>query len=394
MAAEHNEPFELSGAQRGLQESVRQVCAGFDDDYWLRLDREPRFPEEFHRAMAESGCLGVAMPEEFGGAGQGVSEAAIVMHAVAHSPGAQSAASAIHMNIFGPNTIVQFGTEQQKQRFLPDLIAGRVKSCFAVTEPDAGLDTTHISTSAERRGDRYVVHGRKIWTSTAQVADKVLLLARTAPRDEQDRPTGGLTIFYTDLDRQHVEVREIPKMGRAAVDSNELFIDGLEVPVEDRIGEEGRGFEYLLHSLNPERILVGIEAVGIGQQAIERAARYARERVVFGRPIGQNQGIQHPLAESWIELEAAYLLCLRAAALYDAGRPCGPWANAAKYLGAEAAFSACTRAVSTHGGMGYAREFHVERLLREVIIARLAPVSQQLVLCHIAEKVLGQPKSY
>jgi acyl-CoA dehydrogenase len=298
------------------------------------------------------------------------------------------------MNIFGPNTIVKFGSEEQKQRWLPPLIEGRTKACFAVTEPDAGLDTTSIATFAERHGDLYHVRGKKIWTSTAQVADKILLLARTTRKDEAARPTDGLTLFYTDLDPSKIDVREIPKMGRAAVDSNELFIEGLEVAVEDRIGEEGEGFAYLLHGLNPERILIGIEAVGVGQQAVRRASDYACERVVFGRPIGQNQSIQHPLAESWMQLEAAELMCLHAAQLYDAGEEVGAYANAAKYLGAEAGFEACSRAVMTLGGMGYAKEYHVERLLREVMIARLAPVSAQLILCFVAEKVLGLPKSY
>jgi acyl-CoA dehydrogenase len=387
--------FEPSAPQRALMRTVAEACARFDDAYWLEHDRSGEFPEELFRAMAEIGVLGLTMPPELGGSGLGVVEAALVMHEVARSPGGFSAASAIHVNIFGPQAIVEWGTGEQRARFLPDLIAGRVKTCFGITEPDAGLDTTRISTRAERlaSGD-YLVTGRKIWTTTAREADKILLLARTTPLEQAARRTGGLTLFYTDLDRARIDVREIPKMGRAAVDSNELAIDRLEVAADDRIGEEGRGFEVLLSSLNPERVLVGIEAVGIGRNALQRAADYARERVVFGRPIGQNQGIQHPLAESWCQLEAAYLLCLRAAALYDAGRPCGPEANAAKYLGAEAGFLACTRAVMTHGGMGYAKEYHVERLMREVMIARLAPVSPQLALCHVAEKALGLPKSY
>jgi acyl-CoA dehydrogenase len=387
--------FDASPAQRALMRAVADACAPFDDAYWLERDRTGEFPEEFFGAMADAGVLGLTLPAEHGGSGLGVVEAALVMHEVARSPGAFSAASAIHINIFGPQAIVRYGSDEQRARFLPDLAAGRVKTCFAVTEPDAGLDTTRIATRAERQPDgSYRVSGRKIWTTTAREADRILLLARTTPLAEARRPTDGLTLFYAGLDRGRVEVREIPKMGRAAVDSNELAIDGLRVAAEDRIGEEGGGFEVLLSSLNPERVLIGIEAVGVGRNALERAARYARERVVFGRPIGQNQGIQHPLAESWCQLEAAYLLCLRAAALYDAGRPCGPEANAAKYLGAEAGFEACTRAVMTHGGMGYAKEFHVERLLREVLIARLAPVSPQLALCHVAEKALGLPKSY
>ncbi|WP_241129656.1 acyl-CoA dehydrogenase family protein, partial [Achromobacter xylosoxidans] len=302
--------------------------------------------------------------------------------------------SAVHMNIFGLNPVVVFGNDEQRARWLPPLISGREKACFAVTEPDAGLDTTKLGTRAVRQGNEYVVHGRKIWISTAQVADKMLLLARTTPLADVAKPTQGLSLFYTDLDRAKVEVREIEKMGRKAVDSNMLFIDGLRIPVADRIGEEGRGFEYILHGLNPERILIAAEAVGIGRAALERAVRYAGERKVFGRPIGQNQGIQHPLAQAWMQLEAADLMVFKAASLYDAGQPCGPAANAAKYLAAEAGYNACQTAVMTLGGMGYAKEYHVERLLRESFIPRIAPVSPQLIMCFIAEKVLGLPKSY
>lgn len=380
-------------SQLALCASVREACRPFDDAYWLERDRTETFPEEFHRAMAEIGVLGLTMPEELGGSGLGVTEAALVMHEIARSPGAMSAASAVHINIFGPHPIVRFGTDEQRQRFLPDLISGRVKSCFGVTEPDAGLDTTRITTTARRDGDGYLIRGRKIWTTTAQVADKIMLLARTAPYDA-DRRTGGLSLFYTDLDRRYVEVIRIPKMGRAAVDSNEVVFDDLPVPVDDRIGDEGDGFRLLLHSLNPERILIGMEAIGVGRNALARAVDYARERVVFDRAIGSNQSIQHPLAESWMQLEAAYLMALDAAGRYDRGEDCGSQANAAKYLGAEAGFEACTRAVMTHGGMGYAKEVHVERLLREVLITRLAPVSPQMILNFIAEHELGLPRSY
>ncbi len=386
--------FSLSEDQQAIVDSVDRLCAPFDDAYWLAKDASGDFPFEFHRAVADAGYLGIAMPEEYGGAGLGVTEAGLLMHRVASSPGAMSACSSIHINIFGPHPIVVFGNDEQRARWLPDLVAGKVFSCFGVTEPDAGLDTAGLRTRAERSGNGYVVNGRKIWTTTAQEASKIMLLARTTPIEQCRKRTDGLSLFYTDLDRRHCDVRVIDKMGRKAVDSNEIFIDGLPVPLEDRIGEEGEGFRYLLHSLNPERVLVGLEAVGIGQNALARAARYAREREVFGRPIGQNQGVQHPLAESWMELEAAYLMAMKGAALYDAGEPCGAEANAAKYLGAEAGFKACTRAVMAHGGMGYAREFHVERLLREVMICRIAPVSPQLILCYVAERVLGLPKSY
>jgi acyl-CoA dehydrogenase len=389
--------FTLSEEQREIRAAVSRLCERFDDDYWLGKDTEGGFPYEFHRAMAEGGWLGVAMPPQYGGSGLGISEAAVLMQAVAESGAGFSGASAIHMNIFGLHPVVVFGSDEQKQRFLPPLIAGREKACFAVTEPDAGLDTTRLKTRAERRGDHYVLSGRKIWISTAQVAEKMLILARTTPVEMAERPALGMSLFYTDLDRGKVEVREIAKMGRKAVDSNLLFIDGLEVPVRDRIGEEGKGFQYILHGMNPERILIAAEAVGLGRAALARAQHYAQERVVFGRPIGQNQAIQHPLAERWIELEAAELMVLRAAAAYDRGDEAGQvgaFANAAKYCAAEAGFRACETAVMTHGGMGYAREYHVERYFREIQIARIAPVSPQLILSHIAERVLGLPKSY
>ena len=386
--------FSLTEDQQAIRENVGRVCARFGDDYWLDRDDSGEFPHDFHKAMAEAGWLGIAMPEEFGGASLGVTEAALMMHAVAQSSGAMSACSAIHINVFGPHPIVVFGTEEQKARWLPGLIAGDYLSCFGVTEPDAGLNTTRIKTRAERAGNGYIVHGRKVWTSTAQEARKIMLLARTTPLEECRKPTDGMSLFFTDLDRRYCEVREIAKMGRKAVDSNAVFIDGLPVPGDDLIGEEGKGFHYLLHSLNPERVLVGVEAIGIGQNALARAVRYAKERVVFDRPIGQNQSIQHPLAENWMELEAAFLMAMKAASLYDSGQPCGAEANAAKYLGGEAGFKACTQAVMTHGGMGYAKEFHVERLMREVMICRLAPISPQMILNFIAEKVLDLPRSY
>jgi len=389
--------FALTAEQLEIREAVARLCQRFGNDYWLKKDSDGGFPHEFHQAMAEAGWLGVAMPEEFGGSGLGISEAALVMQAVAQSGAGFSGASAVHMNIFGLHPVVVFGTDEQKRRFLPPLIAGKEKACFAVTEPDVGLDTTHLKTRAVRDGNGYVINGRKIWTSTAQVTEKMLILTRTTPIEEAARPSQGMTLFYTDLDRTKVEVREIPKMGRMAVDSNMLFIDGLKVPLDDRIGEEGRGFQYILHGMNPERILIAAEAVGLGRAALARAAQYAGERIVFGRPIGQNQGIQHPLAERWIELEAAELLMLRAAAAYDRGDEAdqvGAFANAAKYFTAEAGHRACETAVLTHGGMGYAREFHVERFFREIQIARIAPISPQLILSHIAERVLGLPKSY
>ena len=386
--------FDFTSDQDALRVAVAKLCAGFDPDYWLERDREGGFPLDFHAALARDGWLGIAMPQEFGGAGLGITEAALMMQTVAASGAGMSGASAVHMNIFSLNPVVVYGTAEQKQRWLPPLIAGKDRACFGVTEPDTGLDTTRLKTLAVREGDGYRVSGRKIWTSTAQVSNKILLLARTTPRDKVEKPTRGLTLFYTDLDRSSVEVREIEKMGRKAVDSNLLFIDDLRVPLSDRVGEEGRGFEYILHGFNPERVLVAAEAVGLGRAALQRAAEYAQTRIVFDRPIGQNQAVQHPLAKCWMELEAANLMVFKAAALYDAGKPCGLEANAAKYLAGEACFRACETAVMTHGGMGYAKEYHVERYLREALIPRIAPVSPELILCFIAEKALGLPKSY
>jgi acyl-CoA dehydrogenase len=384
----------LSELQQEIDASVRKVCAQFTDDYWHDCDEHARFPEEFYAAMAAAGWLGITMPQELGGAGLGVTEAAVMMHAVSSSGGAQAAASSIHINLFGPHAIVVHGTAEQKERWLTPLIKGEEKACFGVTEPDAGLDTTSVKTFAKKVPGGYRVSGRKMWTSTGQEAHKIVLLARTTPKSECERPTAGMTLFYTDLDRKKIDVRRIKKLGRNAVDSNATFIDDYFVPEFDRVGEEGRGFHYLLDSLNPERILVGIEAIGIGRDALQRAAKYARERVVFGRPIGKNQGIQHPLAECWTFLESAYWMCMRAAYLYDSGLSCAAEANAAKFLSAKAAFDATTRAVLTHGGMGYAREFHVERLFRESMLPRIAPVTEQLILSFIAEKVLDLPKSY
>ncbi|WP_368934502.1 acyl-CoA dehydrogenase family protein [Alcaligenes faecalis] len=386
--------IELSEDQRALVQAIESVCQQFDDEYWLARDQDGVYPHDFHKALADGGWLGIAMPEQYGGAGLGMMEAALMMHTISRTGAGFSGASAVHMNIFGLNPVVVFGNDEQRARFLPPLIQGKDKACFGVTEPNSGLDTSKLETRAVLQGDHYQVHGRKIWISTAQVANKILLLARTIPLSEVKKPTDGLSLFYTDLDRSTIEVRHIDKMGRHAVDSNMLFIDGLRIPVEDRIGEEGKGFSYLLHGLNPERILIASEAIGLGRAALEKATLYAKERHVFGRPIGQNQGIQHPLAQAWMQLEAADLVTLKAAALYDAGKPCGEYANAAKYLAAEAGFQSCQTAIQTLGGMGYAKEYHVERYLRESFIPRLAPVSPQLIMCYIAEKVLGLPKSY
>ena len=386
--------FELSEQQQAVQDAIARICRDFGEDYWLARDTDGAFPEAFVRAITEGGWLGIAMPEAYGGAGLGISEAAVLAHTIARSGAGMSGASAVHLNLFGPNPIVVFGTDEQKSRFLPRLIQGQDRACFGVTEPNSGLNTSRLETRAVRDGDHYVINGRKLWTTTAQTANRILLIARTTPIEQCAKPTDGLSLFYTTLDRDRIEVRLIEKMGRKAVDSNALFIDNLLVPVEDRIGEEGQGWKYLLHGLNPERILIAAEAVGLGQAALERAANYARERIVFDRSIGKNQAIQHPLAVNWMELEAAYLMAFKAASLYDQGRPCGAEANSAKYLAAEAALSACQRAVLTHGGMGYAKEYHVERYLREIMIPVIAPVSQEMIKSFIGEHVLGQEKSY
>ena len=387
---DHNRQTHLDAIRQG----VRTVVTGFDDEYWLARDEDGEFPKEFHRAMADNGWLGITMPEEYGGSGLGVTEAAVMMHEVSSHGGGMAAASSVHVNLFGPHPIVVHGTPAQKTEWIPALVAGTDQCCFGFTEPDAGSTPPASRLLPRRWSDGYVVRGQKVWTSTAQVANKIMLLTRTTRYEDARRPTDGITIFYTDLDRSKIEVRRIPKMGRKAVDSNALFIDSLFVPEAHRIGEEGRGFSYILDSLNPERVLIAMEAIGIGQDALRRAAKYARERVVFDRPIGKNQGIQHPLAECWMYLESAYLMAARAADLYDRREPCGAEANAAKFLGARAGHDACLTAVLTHGGFGYAKEYHVERLLREVTLTRIAPITEQLILSFIAEKVLDLPKSY
>ncbi len=384
--------FTLNEEQQAIRDAISRTIAEFGDDYWLARDTDGRFPDEFCSVLAQGGWFGITMPEEYGGAGKGITEAAIVMNAIgAHGA---AATSAVHINLFGPQPVVVFGTPEQKARMLPPLVRGEHRACFGVTEPDAGTNTPNITTFAQRRGDRYIVHGKKVWISTAQRADKILLVTRTTRREDCAKGTDGITLFYTDLDRSKIEVREIDKMARKAVDSNELFIDGLEIPEEDRIGEEGKGFRYLLHGLNPERILVAASVVGGGMRTLSRATDYARQRVVFDRPIGMNQAIQHPLADCWMRLQAAELMMWKAATLYDAGQACGTEATAAKYLAAEAAFETAQRAVRVHGGYGFAKAFHVERSYRESILSMIAPLSQELALCHIAEHALGLPKSY
>ena len=386
--------FSLTEEQTAIQAAIGRICADFDDAYWLARDHDGVFPHDFYDALARAGWLGICTAEAQGGAGLGIAEAALMMRTIAESGAGMSGASTVHINIFGLNPVAVFGTEEQKERMIRPMAEGQAKACFAVTEPSTGLNTTQLKVRAVRRGDIYVVNGQKVWISTAQEADNVLLLARTTPLDKVDKPTHGLSLFYTPFDRDRVRVVEIDKMGRKAVDSNELFFEDFEVPAADLIGEEGRGFEYILHGMNPERVLIAAEAVGLGFAAIRRATAYAKERTVFNRPIGQNQAIQHPLAECHSALEAAWLMTMKAAWEYDQGLPCGASANMAKYLAGEAGFNACQTAVMTHGGFGYAKEYHVERYLRESLIPRIAPVSPQLALCYIAERVLGLPKSY
>jgi acyl-CoA dehydrogenase len=377
-----------------IRDAISRVCSDFDDEYWRQTDESGEFPHAFVKAMADGGWLGIAMPEEVGGAGLGLTEAATMMQAVTESGAGFSGASSIHLNIFGLMPLVKFGNEVQRGTHLPRIISGEDSACFGVTEPNSGLDTASLETKAIRNGEGWVINGRKIWTSGAQNANKILIIARTTPRDQCAKPHQGLSLFYTDLDRQYCEIKRIPKMGRKAVDSNAVFIEDLPVREEDLVGEEGKGFTYLLHGLNPERVLFAAESVGLGRAALRKATQYAKDRVVFGRPIGQNQGIQHPLARSWAELEAANLMAFNAAEMYDRGEDCGAFANAAKYLGAEAGFHACETAVMTHGGMGYAKEYDVERYMRESMIARIAPVSREMIFNFIGERVLGLPKSY
>ena len=385
--------FDLTEEQRAIRDAVAKICSRFDDAYWLERERTGTFPEDFAAEIAKGGFYGVTMEDQYGGSGLGITEASLVMQEIGRYGAAAS--SAVHINIFGLQPVVGFGTDEQKARMLPPLIRGEHRSCFGVTEPDAGLDTTHISTFARRReGGGYVVNGRKVWTSTAQRADHILLVTRTTPIEDCERPTDGMSVFYTDFDRSKIDVHEIAKMGRKAVDSNAIFIDGLEVPEENRIGAEGEGFKVLLHGLNAERIIVAAAAVGFGMHVLEKAAAYARERVVFGRPIGQNQAIQHPLAAVWMRLQAAELMTYKAAALYDQGRPCGLEANTARNLAGSAAYEAAFRAVRTHGGFGFAQEYHVERYFRESVLNFIAPVSEELILSYVAEKALGMPKSY
>lgn len=377
-----------------IRRHVGELCRRYDDNYWAACDSEHRFPWDFYRDMAAGGWIGIAIPEEFGGGGRGIVEAAAVLEEVAASGAAMNGASALHMSIFGMQPVIRHGSDELRARFLPSVADGSLHVAFGVTEPDAGTDTSRITTRAERHGDHYVVTGRKVWTSKAMEADRILLLTRTTPLAECRKPTDGMTLLLVDKHSPGVGVVPIAKMGRNAVASCETTYDQVVVPVGDRVGEEGAGFRYLLDGLNAERVLIAAEAIGIGRVALARAVAYAKERVVFGRPIGQNQGIAFPLAEAHAKLHAADLVVQEAARLVDSGVPCGEQANLAKYLAAEAGFFAADRAVQTLGGFGYASEYHVERYFREARLMRIAPISQELVLSYVAEHVLGLPRSY
>ena len=381
-------------SQSLVREAISKICSQFPDSYWLNIDNTARWPSDFQEAVAKDGWLGIMMPSEYGGSELGLAEATVMMQTIAESGGGITASSSVHMNIFGLAPVVKYGSEEQKKRFLVPLIEGRERSCFGVTEPNTGLDTLKLQSLATRDGDQYSLKGSKIWTSTAQVAEKILILVRTKPLEQCKKATEGLTLFYTDLDRSQVSVTEIKKMGRAAIDTNQLYFDGWKVPVTDRIGNEGDGFKMIMHGMNAERILLAGEAVGLGFAALRHASRYAKERVVFGRPIGQNQGIAHPLAKAWCQLESTRLMTMQAAKMWDEGFATGEYANAVKYLAGENAFTACETAVCSMGGMGYAKEYHVERFFRECIIPRLAPVSREMCLNYISEKVLDLPRSY
>src|SRR6195952_3476859 len=381
--------FTLSDDQTTIRDAVTELASRFDDDYWMHHDLEKQFPTEFYDTFAEGGWLGITTPEEYGGHGFGITEASILLEEVAASGGGMNAASSMHLSIFGMHPVIVHGSEELKSRTLPRIVTGDLHVCFGVTEPGAGLDTTKITTFARREGDRYLVNGRKVWISKALESEKILLLTRTTKFDEVARKTEGMTLFLTDLDRDHVDIRPIRKMGRNAVSSNELFIDDLRIPAQDRVGEEGEGFRYILDGLNPERMLIAAEALGIGRVALDHAVRYGNEREVFGRPIGMNQGLQFPLADSLARLDAAELVLRKATWLYDNGMPCAREANSAKYLCAEAGFDAADRALQVHGGMGYAEEYHVARYFREARLLKIAPISQEMVLNYLGEHVLG-----
>ena len=377
-----------------IRDSVRKLCTGFPDEYWSEKDEAHEFPWDFYNAMATAGFVGIAIPEDYGGSGRGITEASIVLEEVAASGAAMNGCSSLHLSIFGMHPVVKYGSEAMKQSYLPRVVSGDLHVAFGVTEPDAGTDTASLTTAARRDGDHYLVKGRKVWTTKALDSERVLLLVRTKPKEQAARRTDGLTLLLAELQRPEVTISAIPKTGRNAVASCEVVYDDLPVPVTDRVGDEGKGFRYLLDGLNAERILVASEALGIGRAALRRAVDYANERVVFNRPIGQNQGVSFPLGEARIRLDAAELMIRKASWLLDNGEPCGAEANMAKWLAADAAFQAADQAMQTHGGFGYAKEYQVERYWREARLMRIAPISQEMILNYVTEHVLELPRSY
>ena len=386
--------FALTEEQDMIRDAIRRICTDFPDEYWAKCDEEHTFPWDFYNALAEGGWIGIAIPEEYGGSGKGITEASIILEEVSASGAAMNGASGIHLSIFGMHPVVKYGSEEMKQKYLPRVANGDLHVAFGVTEPDAGTDTTSITTSATLDGDHYIVKGRKVWTTKALDSERVLLLTRTKSKDKVQRRSEGMTLLFAELQRPEVSISPIPKLGRNAVATCEVVYDNLPVHVSDRVGEEGKGFRHILDGLNAERILVASEALGIGRAALRRAVNYANERVVFGRPIGQNQGVSFPLGEARMRLDAAELMIRKASWLLDHGLPCGAEANMAKWLAADACFQAADQAVQTHGGFGYAKEFHVERYWREARLMRIAPISQEMVLNYVTEHVLELPRSY
>lgn len=386
--------FQLTDEQELIKDSVAKLCGDFTDEYWALKDSEHEFPWDFYNAMAEAGWLGIAIPEAYGGSGRGITEASLVLETVAASGAAMNGATPLHLSIFGMEPVVKYGSDEMKQKYLPRVAAGDLHVAFGVTEPDAGTDTTSLSTFARLEGDHYIVKGRKVWTTKALQSERVLLLVRTTPKEKLEKKTDGLTLLLAELQRDEVSISAIPKVGRNAVATCEVVYDELPVHVTDRIGEEGKGFKYILTGLNAERILIAAEALGIGRAALNRAVNYANERVVFGRPIGKNQGVAFPLAEAKMRLDAAELMIRKASWMIDQGLPCGAEANMAKWLAADAAFQAADQAMQTHGGFGYANEYHVERYWREARLMRIAPISQEMIANFVSEHVLGLPRSY
>jgi acyl-CoA dehydrogenase len=386
--------FQPSEVGEDIRRGLRELCARFPDEYWEEKDRTHEFPWEFYNAVVDGGWMGVTIPTEYGGGGLGILEASIIEQEIAASGAGMNGCSSVHIGIFGFDPILKHGTEEMKQRFLPSFLDGSLHISFAVTEPDAGTDTTKISTFARKVDGGYLVSGKKVWITKALESQRMLLLCRTTPRDQVQKRTDGMTVFFAPIDRDRIDIRPIPKLGRHAVDTNELFIDELFVPDEDLVGEEGQGFRVILTGLNAERVIAANAAIGLGRAAVRRATEYAKDRVVFDRPIGQNQAIQHPIAEAQMRLDAAELMCQKAAWMFDNGLPCGKEANMAKFLAADAGFFAADVAVQVHGGYGYAREYHVERYFREARLMRIAPISQEMVLNYLGEHVMGLPRSY